>query len=100
MAFVAEADDGRIAGWAHVVARNFLESEPYAELAGLVVAATARRSGVGRALVAAVEDWAKGRGFRELRVRSNVKRVEARPFYEGQGFVITKSQYVYHKVIE
>jgi aminoglycoside 6'-N-acetyltransferase I len=30
------------------------------------VDADVRRSGVGRALVAAVEDWARGRGFTEL----------------------------------
>ena len=99
-ALVFEDEEGRIAGWAHVIGRHFLESDPYAELAGLVVDAGARRKGVGRALVTAAEKWAMGRGYATLRVRSNVKRMEARPFYEGMGFTITKSQYVYHKPLK
>jgi len=98
--FVAEDEDGRIVGWTHVIARVFLESDPYAELAGLVVGRTARRKGAGQALVSAAETWAVGRGYRTMRVRSNVKRVEARPFYEGRGYVIGKSQHVYEKTLE
>ncbi len=98
--FVAEDEDGRILGWTHVIARVFLVSDPYAELAGLVVDRTARRKGAGRALVSAAETWAVGRGYRTMRVRSNVKRVEARPFYEGRGYVIGKSQHVYEKTLE
>src|SRR5215813_6371577 len=62
-ALVFEDEEGRIAGWAHVIGRHFLESDPYAELAGLVVDAGARRKGVGRALVTAAEKWAIGRGY-------------------------------------
>ena len=98
--FVAEDEEGRILGWTHVIARVFLESDPYAELAGLVVDRTARRKGAGRALLSAAETWAIGRGYRTMRVRSNVKRVEARPFYEGRGYVIGKSQHVYEKTLE
>jgi GNAT superfamily N-acetyltransferase len=98
--FVAEDEDGRIVGWTHVIARIFLESDPYAELAGLVVDRSARRQGAGRALVAEAEAWAKSRGYATMRVRSNVKRVEARPFYEGRGYVIGKSQHVYEKALE
>ena len=97
---VAEDEDGRILGWTHVIARVFLESDPYAELAGLVVDKNARRKGAGQALVSAAETWAVGRGYRTIRVRSNVKRVEARPFYEGRGYVIGKSQHVYEKTLE
>jgi len=98
--FVAEDDDGRIVGWTHVIARVFLESDPYAELTGLVVDRTARRKGVGHALVSAVEAWAAGRGYTTMRVRSNVKRVDARPFYEGRGYAIGKSQHVYEKTLK
>ena len=98
--FVAEDEQGRIVGWTHVIARTFLESDPYAELAGLVVDRTARRRGVGHALVSAAEAWAAGRGYTTMRVRSNVKRVEARPFYEGRGYAIGKSQHVYEKVLK
>ena len=97
--FVAEDPDGRVIGWTHVVLRAFMEMDLYAEIAGLVVDATARRQGAGRALVTAVETWAKGRGCAALSVRSNVKRQESRPFYEGIGFAIVKTQHVYRKNI-
>jgi GNAT superfamily N-acetyltransferase len=97
---VAEDGDGRIAGWVHVVGRRYLETDPHAELGGLVVDAGARRKGVGKALVLAAEEWAGARGYATMRVRSNALRVEARPFYEGIGYALTKSQNVYHKVIE
>ena len=97
--FVAESGDGRVVGWVHVVGRCLLELDPYAELGGLVVNAAARREGAGRALVSAAEEWAAGRGYVIMRVRSNMKRVEARPFYEGAGYAIVKSQNVYEKTI-
>ena len=97
--FVTESGDGRVVGWVHVVGRCFLELDPYAELGGLVVDAAARREGTGRALVSAAEEWAAGRGYVTMRVRSNMKRVEARPFYEGAGYAIVKSQNVYEKTI-
>ena len=97
--FVAESGDGRVVGWVHVVGRCLLELDPYAELGGLVVDAAARREGAGRALVSAAEEWAAGRGYVTMRVRSNMKRVEARPFYEGAGYAIVKSQNVYEKTI-
>ena len=98
--FVAEDEGGRVAGWAHVVGRCFLELDPYAELGGLVVDSAARRKGAGKALVSAAEKWAAARGYVTMRVRSNMKRVEARPFYEGAGYTITKSQNVYEKSIK
>ena len=84
-------------GWAAVEHRLSLESGDSAELTGLVVTAAARQRGVGRALVAAAEAWARGRGFSVLRVRSNVSRAESHPFYEALGFQRSKTQHVYAK---
>ncbi len=97
--FVAEGEGGRIAGWVHVLGRCFLELDPYAELGGLVVDAAGRRKGAGRALVTAAEEWAARHGYDTMRVRSNMKRIEARPFYEGMGYAITKAQNVYQKAL-
>ena len=96
--FVAEGEGGRI-GWVHVLGRCFLELDPYAELGGLVVDAAGRRKGAGRALVTAAEEWAERHGYDTMRVRSNMKRIEARPFYEGMGYAITKAQNVYQKAL-
>jgi len=95
--FVAQGEDGRLAGWIHVLERRFLELDRYAEIAGLVVDAGARRSGVGRALITAAEEWARERGCAMVRVRSNTKRVEAKPFYERMAYRVVKTQYVFEK---
>ena len=95
--FVAEGDDGRLAGWIHVLARGFLELDRYVEIAGLVVDAGARRSGVGKALITEAERWARERGCSTVRVRSNMVRVEAKPFYERMGYRVVKTQYVFEK---
>ena len=89
--YVAEVD-GEIAGWLHVEESISLESEPSAEIEGLIVDEAHRGFGIGAGLVAEAERWALSRGAALLRVRSNVIRVRARRFYEREGFVVTKSQ--------
>src|SRR5919201_4354474 len=69
IAFVAERDDGRLCGFAEASVRrysNATDESPCAFLEGWWVDEDVRRTGVGRALVAAVEDWARGLGFTEL----------------------------------
>ncbi len=65
------------------------------EIMGLSVGSDARRLGVGRALVKAVEDWAQQLGNNKVVVRSNVVRPESHPFYEKIGYARTKTQHVY-----
>jgi GNAT superfamily N-acetyltransferase len=95
---VAETD-GAVAGWIHVAGTYTVESEPYAEILGLVVDQARRGGGIGAALVAAADDWAAGHGFRTLRVRSNVVRERTHAFYERLGFARTKSQVVFLRSI-
>lgn len=96
--FVAVAGyDSPILGWTHVVPRLHLEEAPFAELAGLVVADSARSLGIGAALLAAAETWARAAGFAMMRVRSNVLRDRAHRFYERAGYQRIKAQAVFHK---
>lgn len=93
---VIAEDLGRaVLGWVHAYAVLSLESEPYAEIGGLVVDHRHRRRGIGRALVAEVERWARGQGLNRMRVRSNVTREEAHRFYPGIGFDLLKTQRAY-----
>lgn len=94
--FVAE-HGGRIVGWLHVGTHDSLEADPCALIAGLVVDEGARRLGVGRALVAAAEAFARARGLPRMRVRSNVQRPEAHAFYPAVGYVLEKTQHAYGK---
>ncbi len=65
---VAEAA-GAIAGFAFVTIRPFSNAcveAPCPHLEGWYVAPDHRRRGIGRALVAACEDWCRAQGFSEL----------------------------------
>jgi N-acetylglutamate synthase-like GNAT family acetyltransferase len=93
---VACTTEGNVIGWIHVERRLSLEGGEKAELQGLVVAMDARRSGVGRALVAKGEEWAFALGL-DIVVRSNAMRPEAHEFYPALGFSRIKSQHVYRK---
>jgi GNAT superfamily N-acetyltransferase len=95
--FVAEDVHAQLVGWTHVVPRVQLEDGAFAELAGLVVDESVRGSGVGAALLAAAEDWARAQGFASIRVRSNVIRERAHRFYEREGYARIKAQAVFRK---
>jgi ribosomal protein S18 acetylase RimI-like enzyme len=95
-----QAERRAIVGWIHVMGSVSLDSDPSAEIAGLVVDEVFRGSGIGARLVAEAEAWAEAGGYDLLRVRSNVKRVRARRFYERQGFELTKSQNNFVKSLE
>ncbi|MFT3841486.1 MAG: GNAT family N-acetyltransferase [Myxococcaceae bacterium] len=86
-----------VGGWIQVEERQSLESGENAEIVGLVVDSARRREGLGRALVARAEQWAKERGLPKLRVRSNVTREESHRFYPALGFKTSKTQHVYEK---
>lgn len=67
--FVAVRLDGSLCGFAEVSVRRYangVDESPCAFLEGWWVDEDLRRTGVGRALVAAVEAWARGRRFTEL----------------------------------
>jgi GNAT superfamily N-acetyltransferase len=97
--FGAEAADGTLLGWVHVCARLLLIDPPSAFVEGLVVGATARRCGVGRALMAAAEDWAGGRGAERIRLRSGATRADAHAFYRALGYRDGKAALGFEKAL-
>jgi len=98
-ALVAEGADGRLLGWIHVFVVHGIESDPHAEVGGLVVDQEVRGQGVGRTLLAAIERWAADRGLREVALRSNVIRSDAHAFYRGLGYECPKTQHRFRKRI-
>jgi GNAT superfamily N-acetyltransferase len=58
-------------------------------LTALVVDSSARRFGVGRALVGAVEEFACSHGCEWLSVTTHEARIEAQNFYLGLGMELT-----------
>lgn len=87
----------QIVGLIHIFLARRIESEPFAELGGLVVAESHRRRGIGRRLLARAEEWSAGCGVAKLRVRVRSDRNEACTFYRNLGFMKAKEQGVFDK---
>jgi ribosomal protein S18 acetylase RimI-like enzyme len=65
-----------------------------ASVESLVVAETARSTGVGKALLAAAWDRARAAECILIELHSNMARTRARAFYERQGFTVTSNYFV------
>ena len=94
--FTAERD-GRLVGWLHVAKIEMVESDPFAEIYGLVVRDTERGQGIGPLLLRAAEAWAAAQGLPKVRVRCNVVRERTHRFYEREGFAVSKTQKIFDK---
>jgi ribosomal protein S18 acetylase RimI-like enzyme len=67
--------------------RRAVAQEGEAELARLGVTAVARRAGIGRRLVEACEERARGAGWNRIALWSRPAQVTAHSLYESRGFV-------------
>jgi GNAT superfamily N-acetyltransferase len=73
-------------GLASVASHSTLHADaPVAYITALVTSAAARGGGVGRALVAAAEQWAREKGCVRLSVTSAEHRADAHAFYPRCG---------------
>jgi len=74
-------------GFTHVhTASDFFTGETHGHVSDLVVASGAEGRGVGRALMAAAEQWARGRGYRLLTLNVFEENRRARELYTRLGY--------------
>ena len=97
--FVAVSGNGDVVGWIHVFAVVRLESEPFAEIGGIVVDSGYRNRGIGKALLGSAEEWTAQKNLTKLRVRSRTSRDEAHCFFKNFGFTQSKTQNIFDKLI-
>lgn len=97
--FVAVNQNGGVIGWVHVLQVLYLETEPFAEIGGLVVEETFRGQGTGKMLMQAAEEWAIKNTLLDIRLRSNSIRENAHVFYKAIGYQHVKTQFTFHKRI-
>ena len=87
-------DGGEVVGLATVHLRHALNhAAPLAQLSLLVVDERVRGRGVGRALVAAAEAWAREQGCHRMIVTTALQRSDAHAFYERIGYAHTGRRY-------
>jgi GNAT superfamily N-acetyltransferase len=88
---VAEDEAAHAVGWAAFHEEEggvfiLAEERKHGFLAELYVVEAARGGGVGRALIAACEDWARGRGLVSLRIGLSARNADAQKVYERTGY--------------
>ncbi len=101
--FIARDTDGAAIGFIEATVRhdyvNGCETSPVAFVEGLFVAEAARRRGVGRALVACVAEWAKGRGLTELASDALLENTRSHAMHTAIGFEETERVVYFRKTI-
>jgi GNAT superfamily N-acetyltransferase len=90
---------GAVVGWIDVGISRHLQSEPRAEIGGLVVSTEVRGRGIGGRLITCAENWARQRGLRAMVVRSQIAREQAHNFYLREGYARTKTSAVFTKTL-
>src|SRR3984885_6252170 len=85
-AVLMAADADGIAGVISVRASTHFTGERNGYIGELVVADRASRRGIGRALIAAADGWARDRGLRNLTLHTGAFNTNARGFYAALGF--------------
>jgi len=98
--FVVAEGDGQLLGWVHVELSESVDVGSLAVIAGLVVDRAHRRQGVGAALMAEAEAWARQQGCPLMRLRSSATRTPAHRLYEGLGYRNVKTQYSFVKPLD
>lgn len=96
--FVAEVD-GVLVAYIHLVCTIRISSEPFVEIVAFVVHSNYRKMGIGKSLIKETENWAAEKGYRFIRIRSNIIRQEAHKFFNQRGFNNLKTQEVFLKEI-
>jgi GNAT superfamily N-acetyltransferase len=92
--------DGRAVGWVHAAASEYIETEAFVVIAGLVVDGSHRRGGIGRMLIEHSEDWARKRGCSIVRLWSSAARTASHRFYGRLGYTKIKTQYSFAKSLD
>jgi GNAT superfamily N-acetyltransferase len=87
-------------GWCHVEMRRTLVEPMSALIAGLVIGEGHRSAGVGAALLAAAEAWARARGCQRMVVATRITRERAHRFYAREGYEVSKTSYFLTKPLD
>lgn len=78
--------DGQVAGLVSLGEREHFTGQVDAYIGELVTDEAAEGRGAGRALMAAAENWAAGRGLARITLDTGIRNQRARRFYATAGF--------------
>ena len=99
---VAERESGMLGGFAEIGERSVADScisSPVAYLDGWWVDPDLRHQGVGAALIAAAEQWARRRGYTELASDTEFDNLVSQAAHERLGFIEVCRAVLYRKAL-
>lgn len=98
---VAESPDGQLIGFAEVALRSHADgcdpAHPVGYLEGWYVDPAHRRRGIGRALLAAAEAWARSHGCHEMASDALIDNAVSQQAHAGLGFTVVDRCVHYRK---
>lgn len=95
-------DGGRLIGMIELSERPYAEgceTSPVAFIEGWFVAAERRGQGVGRLLVAAAEDWARGRGHTEIGSDTQIWNEASQKAHAALGYAEVERYVAFRKAL-
>jgi len=92
---VAEEPPHGVIGLAHAMILATLLDTPSCEVCALIVTASHRQMGAGRALVERIHGWALRRGVENTTIRVSRQRKEAQQFLDRLGYTKSMEERVY-----
>jgi N-acetylglutamate synthase-like GNAT family acetyltransferase len=95
--YVATLETDKVVGWIHSHLCDLVIMPTQALILGLVVDENYRCCGIGKKLLAGVEQWANKNNCDAVMVRSNVIRQKAHKFYQKNGYKNIKQSLVFYK---
>ena len=98
--FLVAEVDGRVVGWLHAAVSEYVETDVFVVIGGLVVDKSHRRNGIGTMLMGRAEEWAKDQGCSVVRLWSSAARTTAHRFYQQLGYRNLKTQYSFLKSLD
>jgi aminoglycoside 6'-N-acetyltransferase I len=100
--FFFARDDDRLGGFLEVGERAFADgcdTQPVGYIEGWFVDADLRGQGIGRELMTAAEQWAKGRGYRELASDAQLEAAQSQAAHIQVGFTEVERAVRYRKLL-
>lgn len=92
---VAEDESGTPLGFIHLnTSRDYYTHEAHGHISDIAVASAGEGRGVGRALMAAAEEWARNQGYRWLTLSVFAQNLRARKLYEELGYRVDMMKYL------
>lgn len=95
---VAVDEDDECVGFIHASNHDPVYAPPMKDIMALAIYDEYRHKGIGKQLVAAVENWAQQTGAHGLRVNSGIEQKSAVVFYKSCGFDYIKTLYNLRKM--